>query len=156
MVSLNGASTLNLVLSGATGDTWTNCTIPLSGSFIPPGVVDAVEQAGASILTPVAGPASLPLTVKGSVADPGQLSALGLNGQDILDQVKKDDSFSVQVPGTTKMLSLAATDTKGASETQNRQIGAGGIRISRVRFNTRAVVRKHRLRVTVTTTDRLG
>jgi len=54
------------------------------------------------------------------------------------------------------MLSLAATDTKGVSETQNRQIGAGGIRISRVRFDTHAVVLKHRLRVTVTTTDRLG
>src|SRR5207302_9752127 len=103
VVSLGGASTLNLVLSGATGDTWTNFTIPLTGpGVIPAGVVDEVEHAGA-VVTAVSG---APLTVKGSVADPGQLSALGLNGQDVLDQVKQDGSFAVQVPGTTRMLSL--------------------------------------------------
>ena len=50
MVSLDGASTLKLVLSGATGDTWTNFTIPLAGpGVIPAGVVDEGEHAGAVI-----------------------------------------------------------------------------------------------------------
>jgi hypothetical protein len=166
-VNLDGASTLDLVLSDPAGGESTGFSIPVTGSLvgpngvIPAGVLDDVEQAGASLVTPVAGDDAVPLTVTGSVADAGRLSGLTLNGEDVMSRLNSDHSFAVQVPGTTTTIALAATDKKGVVETQSRQltvsaVNARGIRIAKVRFVTKKVVRQHLLRVTVTTTDRLG
>src|SRR5205823_4171740 len=56
---------------------------------------------------------------------------------------------------------LAATDRQGVVQTQGRQLtvnasNANGIRVAKVRFSTKNVLRRHSLRMTVTTKDRLG
>src|SRR5205814_2325919 len=161
-VNLNGASTLDLALSDPAGNEWTGFSIPLTGSLvgpsgvIPAGVLDDVEQAGASLVTPILGNDALPLTVSGSVADAGRLSSLTLNGEDVLSRLEGDHSFAIQVPGTTTTIVLAATDRPGVVQTQGRQLtvdaaNANGIRIANVRFSTKKVVRRHRLSMTVTT-----
>jgi hypothetical protein len=166
-VSLDGASTLDLALSNPATNEWTGFSIPLTGSLagstgvIPAGALDNIEQAGVSLITPIAGDDGVPLTVTGSVADAGRLTGLTLDGEDILGQVTSDRSFTVQVPGTTTTLTLVATDKQGVVENQRRQLtvnaaNAQGIRITRVHFVTKKVIRRHRLRVTVTTKDRLG
>jgi len=166
-VNLNGASTLDLALTDPAGNEWTGFSIPLTGSLvgptgvIPAGVLDDVEQAGASFLTPILGNDALPLTVSGSVADAGRLSSLTLNGEDVLSHITGDHSYVVQVPGTTTTITLAATDRQGVVQTQGRQLtvnaaNANGIRVAKVRFSTKNVLRRHSLRMTVTTKDRLG
>ncbi|MGB2876162.1 MAG: hypothetical protein WBB76_11905 [Gaiellaceae bacterium] len=171
LVSLNGASAINLTLSGASGDQTISFEVPLTAALlgpngvIPTGVLNSIEQAGISLLTPVAGKGALPVTVGGSVADSTQLASLSVNGQDVLSRLTNGGTFTTQVPGSTKTVELSATDTKGVSETRTRYLrrqlsvsaaSATGVRIVKVRFYPQNAVRTHRMRMVITVKDRLG
>jgi hypothetical protein len=173
-VSLNGASAISIALSDAGSDQAIAFEIPLTaallgqGGVIPAGVLDSLEQAGVSLLTPV-GAANERLTVSGSTLDRSQLVSLSLNGKDVLGALAPDGSFSVRLPATTKTVTLTATDRQGNSET----IGAGvshaslretsvsaaaavGLRIVKVRIYKQNALRRHRVRMVVTVKDRRG
>ncbi len=169
-VNLNGASTLDLTLSGAQGDQTLSYQVPLTdallgpGGVIPPGVLDAVQQAGVSLATPIVGSDALPVTVQGSVANGGNLSGLSVNGMDVLGRLTKDGSFTVQVPGTGMSVTVLATDKQGVSESSSVHIrqasvsaaNAAGVRIAKIRVFKQNAVRLHRVRLVVTVKDRLG
>jgi hypothetical protein len=173
-VSLNGASAVSIALSDAGSNQAIAFEILLTGALlgpggvIPAGVLNSLEQAGVSLLTPV-GAANERLTVSGSVLERSQLATLSLNGIDVLGALAPDDSFSVRLPATTKTVTLAATDRQGNSET----IGAGvshaslgetsvsaaaavGLRIVKVRVYKQNALRRHRVRMVVTVKDRRG
>jgi len=168
VVNLAGASSLDFELTGAPGDQQVGFQVPLTGTLlgpggvIPPGVLDAVQQAGLSLLTPVLGNGGQPITLSGGVLDKGQLAGLTVNGQDVLSQLAGDGSFAVQLPGTTKTIEVRTVDKQGVSETRVIKLStvsasaALGVRIAKIRFVTRGVARSHRLRVIVTVKDRLG
>ena len=170
-VDLNGSGSIALQLSDPVGGQ-TVFTIPLTlaglGGVIPTGVLDSVQQAGVSLLSPLGGDGS-PLTVAGSVLDKTQLAGLTANGMDILGALGSDGSFSVQLPGTTKVVTLTATDTHGTTETIVSGVGhqtlssgttaaasALGVRIVKVRFYKQNVLRRHFMRMVVTVKDRRG
>jgi hypothetical protein len=172
-VDLNGADSIALALSDPAGDQQTVLTIPLTlaglGGVIPTGVLDSVQQAGVSLLKPLVGDDLTPLTVAGSVLDKSQLASLTANGEDLLGTLGSDGSFSFQVPGTTKVVTITATDTHGTSQTivtgvAHKELTAGttvaasaqGIRIVKVRFFKQNALRKHRVRMVVTVKDRRG
>jgi hypothetical protein len=171
-VDLNGSGSIALQLSDPVGGQ-TVFTIPLTlaglGGVIPTGVLDSVQQAGVSLLGPIAGDDGSPLTLAGSVLDKTQLAGLTANGMDILGALGSDGSFSVQLPGTTKVVTLAATDTHGTTETIVSSVGhqtlsssttaaasAMGVRIVKVRFYKQNVRSRHFMRMVVTVKDRRG
>lgn len=171
-VDLNGSGSIALQLSDPVGGQ-TVFTIPLTlaglGGVIPTGVLDSVQQAGVSLLSPLGGDDGSPLTVAGSVLDKTQLAGLTANGMDILGALGSDGSFSVQLPGTTKVVTLTATDTHGTTETivsgvghqslssgTTAAAGALGVRIVKVRFYKQNVLRRHFMRMVVTVKDRRG
>ncbi len=170
-VDLNGAGSISLALSDAVGGQ-TVFTVPLTlaglGGVIPTGVLDSVQRAGVSLLTPIVGDGG-PLTVAGSVLDKTQLAGLTVNGTDILGALGSDGSFAIQLPGTTKVVTATATDTRGTTETIVAGVGhqtlsssttgaasAVGVRIVKVRFYKQNVLRKHFMRMVVTVKDRRG
>jgi hypothetical protein len=169
---LNGSGAIALQLSDPVGGQ-TTFTIPLTlaglGGVIPVGVLESVQQAGVSLLGPIAGDDGSPLTVAGSVLDKTQLAGLTANGVDILGALARDGSFSVQLPGTTKVVTLTATDSHGTTETivsgvahQTLTSGttgaatAAGVRIVKVQFYKQNVLRRHFMRMVVTVKDRRG
>jgi hypothetical protein len=112
--------------------------------------------------------------VAGSVADKGQLAALSVNGIDVLDKLGPDQSFTLQVPGTTKEIGLTATDKSGTAETVRYKVldsstpvatplgrsvaadSAIGLKIAKIRYATKGVTRTRRLRMVVTVRDSRG
>jgi hypothetical protein len=174
VVSLDGDGALDFALGNSTGPL-VDFHVPLAlagpGGIIPGSVVDAVEQAGATLLEPAGGfVGGQPLTVAGSVADKGQLAALAVNGTDVMRLLGPDQSFAVQVPGTTKEITLTATDTHGVSETTHYQVlgspraiatsiaarSAIGIKIAKIQYSARGVARTKRVRMIVTVKDSRG
>jgi hypothetical protein len=173
-VPLNGASSISLTLGAAGTDGSTTFRIPVTGSgVIPGGALDALQQAGASLLTPIVGTDGQPLTVSGSVADGGQLAGLSVNGKDVLSTVGPGGGFTVQLPGTTKVVTLTATDTHGNSQTTAASVSqqpatakaattvsaanAVGVKIAGIKFVKKAIKgRYHQLKVIVTVKDRLN
>jgi hypothetical protein len=186
-IHLGGASRLDLVLSNSRGET-TTTSIPLTtnilgpGGVISPNVLADLERAAVSLLKPPEGfkiMDGLPLKVEGSVLDKGKLAGLKLNGVDLLARLDIDDTFSVTVPGTTKVMTISATDQRGVSQETQVPVQQGtipttpstaapvaartveanqavGLRIARVRYVLRGVKRTQRLRVIVTVKDRRG
>jgi hypothetical protein len=171
-VDLNGSGSIALELSDPVGGK-TAFTVPLTlaglGGVIPTGVLDSVQRAGVSLLSPIAGDDGSLLTVAGSMLDKTQLAGLTANGMDILGALGSDGSFSVQLPGTTKVITLTATDTHGTTETIVAGVGhqtlssgttaaasALGVRIVKVRFYKQNVLRRHFMRMVVTVKDRRG
>jgi hypothetical protein len=177
-VSLGGAGSLDLTVTNSSGQP-VDFHVPLDlagpGGIIPAGVVDAVEQAGAALLEPAGGFVSgKPLTVAGSVADKGQLAALSVNGVDALGPLGSGQTFTLQVPGTTKEVTLTATDKSGVTETTHYKVldastgistplgtsvaasSAVGLKIAKVRYVTKSVTRTKRLRMVVTVKDSRG
>jgi hypothetical protein len=168
-VNLGGASSLELALTSRGGDEQTTFTIPLTGSLsevIPGDVLSSLDQAGVTLLGPITGGGDEPFTVSGSVLDRGQLAGLTLNGTDLLSTLGEGGSFSVQVPGTTKAITLTATDTHGVSQTFVTRTpltgatvsaaGAVGVRIATIRYVAKGVIRTHRMRMIVTVRDSRG
>jgi hypothetical protein len=180
-VNLNGQSSLSFsTRDPVTGQTVTT-TIPLSlagaGGVIPGTVLDQLKAAGVSITTPTDGLVSLdgqPVKLSGMVRDPSQLQALTVNGKDVLDRLGTNGSFSQQVPGSSKAVTIQATDRQGVSQRETFSIesasstvqtsqgtsvsaaGAFGIRIASVRYVLRGVQAKKRLSMIVTVKDRRG
>ena len=179
-VNLNGQSVLVFGLRNSGGEI-TTVSIPLNTNIVGPGgvigpdVLAALEKAAVSILKPADGFKildNLPLRIEGSVGDKGSLASLKVNGKDVLGLIGEDRGFSVTVPGTTKEISVTATDSKGVSQTSTVPVfhttsmfttaagrsisakGAQGVRIAKIRYITRSVRRTKRLRMIVTVRDR--
>jgi hypothetical protein len=179
-VNLDGASALDFTVGNSTGPMVDyHVPIALAGplGIIPGNVLGTVEQAGATLLQPVGGfqlTEGEPLRVAGSVADRGQLAGLAVNGADVMHLLGPDQSFSTQVPGTTKEITLMATDTRGVSQTTHYKVLAAsgplatalgksvaassalGLRITKVRYYARRVAKTKRLRMVVVVKDRRG
>jgi hypothetical protein len=169
-VQLNEASALDFELTGAASDQKVAFEVPLTaallgpGGVIPAGVLDALDQAGVSLLAPLAGTNGGPFTLSGGVLDKSQLASLSVDGQDILDKLAHDGSFTVQLPGTTKVVTVKVVDKQGVSETRTTRLKqasvaasrAVGVKITKIRFFTRRAARLHRVRLVVTVKDRLG
>ena len=181
-VNINGHSSLTFSLRNSAGEV-TALTIPLTsnivgpGGVIRPGVLSLLLKAVVSILKPLEGfriQDELPLRIQGSVADRGSLAGLTINGKDVLSLIDRDRVFSVVLPGTTKEVSVTATDTQGVSQTSTAPVlhassmfttpvgrsvaatGALGVRIAKIRYITRNVRRTKRMRIVVTIKDRRG
>jgi hypothetical protein len=171
-VSLGGASSLELALTSPNGGDQTSFTIPLSGvlqtvgGVIPGDVLSSLDQAGVSLLKPITGGGDEPFTVAGSVLDGGQLAGLTVNGTDVLGTLGEGGSFGVQVPGTTKTITVTATDRHGVSQTVVTRApltgttvsaaSALGVRIATIRYVSKGVVRTDRMRMIVTVRDSRG
>lgn len=175
VVPLDGASSITIGLVEAGGEQQTSFQIPLTdellgqGGVIPPGVLDSLEQAGISLLTPVGLGSGEPVKVSGTVLEGSRLSGLTLEGKDVMGTLGSDGSFSLQVPGTTKVVTLRATDKRGISETKKSAVkrtrltattvsaaNARGLRIAKVRYYAKKALRTHRVRMVVTVRDRRG
>jgi hypothetical protein len=173
-VPLNDASSITLALNEAGSNQQTTFEIPLTGALlgpggvIPAGVLDALEQAGDSLVEPILATDGKPLTVSGSVLDGNKLSSLGVNGKDVLGGLS-DGAFSVQLPGTTKVVTLTATDKNNTAQTTSSSVihtplaattvsaaNAVGIRVAGLRFDKKGALRTHRVRLVVTLKDRRG
>jgi hypothetical protein len=170
-VPLNGASSISLALQqGGTGEQ-TTFEVPLTGALlgpggvIPAGVLDSLEQAGISLLAATGTGNGNPLTVSGGVLDHGNLSTLTVNGKDVLGTLGSGGTFTVEVPGTTKVITLSATDKSGNSETIRTPVSipatvgasdAVGVRFARIAFFTQNVRKTHRVRMIVTVRDLRG
>jgi len=181
VVSLEGASAIDLAVLNPAADQKVHYQIPLTGSLLGPGglipaeVLNTVEQAGVSLLKPVGGLKvldGLPLTIGGKVADKSGLADLSVNGVDALSLLQPDGSFTVTLPGTTKDVSVTVTDKQGVSKEQTLSVihdtslistprgisvsatGALGLRIASVRYVTKGVIHSKRMRMVVTLKDR--
>jgi hypothetical protein len=172
-VNLGGQSKLVISVRNPVSGKDQTTTIPLNSNVVGPdgllgpNVLDALEQAGVQLFEPIGGTGGLPITISGSVDDPSSLAGLQLNGEDILGSLGSDRGFTVTVPGTTKMITLSATDRQGvnqffsvpASATAGQTVAAAnavGVRIAKVRYITRSVKRTKRFRMVVTVKDTRG
>jgi hypothetical protein len=164
-VPLDGAGTLALVLREGGTAQQTAFQVPLTGSVIPAGVLDSLQQAGLSLLAPTGIGNGDPLTVSGGALDHGNLSSLTLNGKDVLGSLGAGGTFTVQVPGTTKVITLSATDRHGTSQTIQTPVSvpatvaakdAVGVRFARIAFFTRNVRKTHQVLMVVTVRDLRG
>ena len=181
-VNLDGASGLTLTLKDSAGEV-TSVTIPLNSNVVGPGgvigpdVLDALKNAAVSILRPLDGfkiQDQLPLKLEGAVADAGKLAGLTVNGQDVLGLLGTDRTFSMLLPGTTREVSVTATDHQGVSQTSTVPVlhassmfatpmgtsvaakGALGVKIAKIRYITKNVRRTKRMRMVVTIKDSRG
>jgi hypothetical protein len=182
VVNLGGQSVLKFTVKNSAGEV-TSVTIPLTTNIVGPGgvigpdVLAELQKAAVSILKPVEGFRildELPLRIQGSVADKGSLASLTINGKDVLSLVGQDRIFSMLLPGTTKEVTVTATDTQGVSQSSTASVlhtssmfttpvgrsvaaaGAQGVRIAKIRYITKNVRRTKRLRMVVTIKDRRG
>jgi hypothetical protein len=166
--SVNGAEAIDLAISQPTTGVATHFQIPLQGQTVIPGsVLDTLTQAGLSVLQPTV-TRGQPVTVSGSVADGSRLVGLEVNGVDVLGQAQQGGSFSVQLPGDTGQVQVAASDLNGTTEVIQAPVfkpfststvsarNAIGIRIVKIRYIRKGVLRTHRIRMIVTVRDRGG
>jgi hypothetical protein len=179
-VNLNGQSALTFSLKNPTTGRESTTTIPLStnivgpGGLIGPGILDALEQAAVALFEPVGGftvTDGLPLRIEGSVGDPASLASLKVNGQELLGSLDANRGFSLELPGTTKVVTVTTTDRQGVYQTYSAPTSpaatagtthtvsakaAQGVRIAKIRYITKNVRRTKRLRMVVTVKDRQG
>jgi hypothetical protein len=174
-VNLNGQSALTFSVKNPTTGREATTTIPLStniigpGGIIGPGILDALEQAAVALFEPIGGlnTDGLPIRIEGSVGDPASLASLKVNGQELLGALDANRGFSLELPGTTKVITLTATDKQGVYQTYAVPTSpaaghtiaakaAQGVRIAKIRYITKNVRRTKRLRMVVTVRDRRG
>jgi hypothetical protein len=182
VVDVAGRSSLELqVTDPASGET-SVVSIPLNtnviglGGVIPAGVLDSIERAAVSVLEPVGGFTILdgkPITVGGSVLDREQLGSLTVNGADVLGTLGSGPGFSVTIPGTSRTITVIATDSRGVTTTTTYPVthessaapAAGttvaaaqavGVRVASVRYLTKGFRKTKRVRMVVTVKDSLG
>jgi hypothetical protein len=166
--NLNGAQSIDLGISNPATGVGTNFQIPVQGqSVISGSVIDQVTQAGLSLVQPTATPGR-PVTVRGSVADGSGLAALEVNGVDALGQAQQGGSFTVELPGNTGEVQVKASGVNGTSEVINAPVfrpfststvsarDAVGLRIAKIGYIRKGVLRSHRIRMIVTVRDRRG
>lgn len=166
VIGLNGATALDLVITRPNGVS-VQFQIPLQGLGVIPGsVLDSLLNAGLSVLPPIGGANGQPITVSGSVLDPSQLIGLTINGIPALGLLNANNSFTIQLPGTTKIVNVTATTRSGTSQTISQSVSttsqtvsardAVGLRIAQVRYIRKGVQRTHRVRMVVTLKDVRG
>jgi hypothetical protein len=182
-VNLAGQSELALTVTNTTTGDSTTTRIPLTSNVIGPDgvipatVLDSLEQAAISLTKPADGFKILdgkPLEIAGQVADGKQLSALTVGGTDLLGKLNSDGTFAQTVPGSSKEVTVSATDRQGVTQSSTYGIaqtssviqtpagasimaaGADGVRIASVRYRTKAVKTKKIVTMTVTVKDRQG
>jgi hypothetical protein len=147
------------------------------GGLIPDTILDALRRAGITLTVPEGGFVSvdgLPLRVEGRVLDRDQLAGLSVNGVDVLEKLSSSGSFAQMVPGTSREVSVTATDRQGVSQTSSFGVapmssvisttagpsvaaaGADGVVISKVRYITKTARPLKRFRMIVTVKDRRG
>ena len=182
-VNLGGQSALSITLRNPANGETSTISIPLNSNVVGPGgvvsaqVLDALRSAGLAVERPVDGFQvldGLPLTVGGRVADREQLSSLKINGQEVLGRTESNGTFSQSVPGSSREVTVTATDRQGVSQTSTFGVtplssvmstpagksvsaaGAQGLRITRVRYTTKGIKKSKRFGIVVTVKDRRG
>jgi hypothetical protein len=179
VVNLAGRSSLDLQVTDPASGATSTASIPLNtnvvgpGGLLPADVLDAFERAAVSLVEPADGFKILdgqPIAVGGSVADRKQLVGLTVNGKDVLGTLGQDGSFTVPIAGTTRTITLVATDTRGVSSTTTYPVthqtaaagttvaaaNAVGVRVASVRYLTKGFRKTKRVRMIVTVKDNLG
>lgn len=183
VVNLAGQTKLDItVRNPVTGEASTT-SIPLNSNIVGPGgvispeVLANLEQAGVSLLKPLDGFGildGLPLDLRGGVLDSGKLADLEVNGTGVLDKLNRDGVFSLTVPGTTKEITVSATDRNGVTHTTSYEVrplssivatpsgpsvaaaGAQGLRITSIRHALKGVKKTRRFRTQVVVKDSRG
>lgn len=179
VVNVAGRSSLGLQLTDPASGETSAVSIPLNtnvvgpGGVIPPDVLDSIERAAVSILEPTGGFKILdgrPITVGGNVLERDQLAGLTVNGKDVLGTLGPGGSFAVPIPGTSRTVTVIATDNRGVSTTTTYPVthqaaAAGttvaaaqavGVRVASVRYVTKGFRKTKRVRMIVTVKDSLG
>jgi hypothetical protein len=179
VVDVAGRSSLELQVTDPASGGTSVVSIPLNtnvigpGGIIPPDVLSAIERAAVSVLEPVGGFKILdgqPITVGGSVLDREQLAGLTVNGRDVLGTMGPGPGFSVPIPGTSRTITVVATDNRGVSTTTTYPVthhasaaratvaaaNAVGVRVASVRYVTKGFRKTKRVRMIVTVKDNLG
>ena len=167
-VGVNGSDSLDLAISQPATAVATHFQIPVQGQAVIPGsVIDSLTQAGLSLVQPIAKPGQ-PVTVNGTVADGSQLVGVSVNGVDLLQQAQQGDSFTLELPGDTGQVQVNASGVNGTSEVIDAPVfrpfststvsarNAVGIRIAKIRYIRKGVLRTHRIRMVVTVRDSRG
>jgi hypothetical protein len=182
-VNLAGQSLITVTARNPLSGETVTTQIPLTtnvvgpGGLIPGTILDALRRAGISITVPDGGFVSWdgqPIRIDGSVLDRDELAGLKINGIDVLDKLQSNGSFTQLVPGSSREVSVTATDKQGVSQTTgfgvvpmssviNTAAGpsiaaasADGVMIAKVRYITKIVRAKKRFRMIVTVKDRRG
>ena len=126
VLNVAGLSSLGIQVTDPVSGRTSAVSIPLNtnvigpGGVIPPDVLRSIEQAAVSLLQPVGGFKildGLPLTVGGSLLDRDQLAGLTVNGQDVLGTLGPGGGFVTTIPGTSRTVTVIATDNRGVSTT---------------------------------------
>jgi hypothetical protein len=181
-VNLGGQSTVDLAITNPLTGEVATISIPLTTNLGPTGtipatVLDLLRQAGITLTLPPDGFKvldGLPLEVAGKVLDKDVLSSLTLNGIDILGLLKPDGTFTQTIPGSSKEVTLSATDKQGVSQSSAFPVshisstigtqsgisvsaaGAKGLKIAKVRYVLKGVKARKRVRMIVTVRDTRG
>ena len=182
-VNLNGQSVLNLVLKNPLNGETASIRIPLtantigSDGLVRPDVLRSLVDAGINLIRPEGGFKILdgqPLMIEGTVLDKEKLASLTINGADVLKSLGSDGSFATPVSGSSKEVTVTATDRQGVSQTSSFATipvssvistsagpsvsaqGANGVRITSVRYITKNTRRTGRVTMIVTVKDRRG
>jgi hypothetical protein len=178
-VDLSGQSLVTVAVKNPTNGEVFTLAIPISlagtGGVIPGNVLDALKNAGISITIPPNGLQILdgqPLTITGSVLNGSELASLTINGSPV--QPGSNGTFTEQLPGNTREVTVVATDRQGVSQTSTfpveqltstiktsagtsiSALGAKGLRITSVRYLTKGVKAKKRVTAIVTVKDTRG
>jgi hypothetical protein len=166
--TLNGAEAIDLGISNPATGVATHFQIPVQGQTLIPGsVIDSLTQAGLSVLQPTVKPGQ-PVTVTGSLADGSRLVGLSVDGVDALGQAQQGGSFTVKLPGGTGQVQVNASGVNGTTEVINAPVfrpfststvsarDAIGIRIAKIRYIRKGVLRTRRIRMIVTVRDQRG
>jgi hypothetical protein len=179
IVDVAGRSSLQLQVTDPASGGTSVVSIPLNtnviglGGVIPPDVLRSLERAAVSVLEPVGGFEILdgqPIAVGGSVLDREQLAGLTVNGQDALGTLSSGSGFSVPISGTSRTITVVATDTRGVSTTTTYPVthqasaagttvaaaSAVGVPVASVRYVTKSFRKTKRVRMIVTVKDGLG
>lgn len=173
VVNLGGQSNLVISVKNPVTGKDSTTTIPLTSNIVGPGgligpdILAALEKAGVTLLEPIGGTGGLPVTISGNVDDPSSLAGLKLNGQDVLGALDSNRNFTFTLPGSTKEISLSATDRQGVNQYFTVPVSANagttiaaksaqGVRISKVRYIIKSVKRTKRMRMIVTIRDQRG
>lgn len=182
-VNLAGASNLTVTARNPLSGETVTTQIPLNTNvvgpdgLIPGTVLDALRRAGIGLTIPEDGFVSLdgqPIKIGGSVLDRDELSSLKINGVDVLDKLTSNGVFSQTIPGSSREVSVTATDRQGVSQTTAFGVtpmssvintaagpsvaaaGAVGVKIAKIRYITKIVRSKKRFRMIVTVKDNRG
>jgi hypothetical protein len=180
-VDLAGQSVLTVSVRNPLSDETVTTQIPLNSNVVGPNgviqatVLDALKKAGISLAIPPGGFVSLdglPVGVEGKVLDRDQLASLKVNGVDVLEKLTSAGAFTQTIPGTSREVSVSATDRQGVTQTTSFGVvpmssvvntaagpsiaaaGAVGVKIAKVRYITKTVRAKKRFRMIVTVRDR--